>query len=158
MLHHSASPLLAVAVALTAFGILTAPVLAQETGTDIPKNSYYKDPLTKAERGAIAEEENVTPNDGQASVPDAADDGVIPDAAIDQGKDAKAQPAAPADTKTAKKESEAQIILDQSKKSDKVTKQGLADCLKDWDPQSQMSKSEWAASCRSTLEYFPDGQ
>jgi hypothetical protein len=39
-----------------------------------------------------------------------------------------------------------------------VTKKGLADCLKDWDPQTQMSKSEWAESCRTTLEYFPDGQ
>ena len=55
-------------------------------------------------------------------------------------------------------ESEANAILDESKKDFKVTKKSLADCLKDWDPQTQMSKSEWAESCRTTLEYFPDGQ
>jgi hypothetical protein len=30
--------------------------------------------------------------------------------------------------------------------------------MKDWDPQTQMSKAEWKESCRTTLEYFPDGQ
>ena len=59
---------------------------------------------------------------------------------------------------TKRGESEANAILDESKKDFKVTKKGLADCLKDWDPQTQMSKAEWAESCRTTLEYFPDGQ
>ena len=150
----SASPLLVIAAAM-AVGILASPLAAQETGADIPKNSYYKDSLTSDERSAIAEEENVSPDDGTPSVPNRQDDGVIPDAAIDQGKDTKQ--AAPADAKTAKKESEAQIILDDAKKNDKVTSQDLANCMKDWDPQSQMSKSEWKESCRTTLEYFPEG-
>ncbi len=157
-MHNSASPLLAAVVAITAFGILTAPVMAQETGADIPKNSYYKDPLTKAERNAIAEEEDVSPNDGSLSVPPPQDQGVIPDAA---DKADRANAANPGTDKAAGKkpaESEAEIILDQSKKNDKLTKQDMASCLKDWDPQSQMSKAEWAESCRTTLEYFPDGQ
>jgi hypothetical protein len=158
-MHNSVSPLLTVAVAMTAFGILTAPVMAQETGADIPKNSYYKDPLTKAERNAIAEEEDVSPNDGSASVPAQQDQGVIPDAADKADSTNVGTPDAAkqgAQKKTA--ESEADIILDQSKKNDKVTKEDMANCMKDWDPQSQMSKAEWKESCRTTLEYFPDGQ
>ena len=53
---------------------------------------------------------------------------------------------------------EADAILDESKKDFKVTKRGLGDCMKDWDPQTQMSKAEWEESCRTTLEYFPDGR
>jgi len=160
-MHNSVSPLLAVAVAVAigTFGTLAAPVMAQETGADIPKNSYYKDPLTKTERDAIAEEEDVSPNDGSPSVPAPQDQGVIPDAADEADR---ANSGAPdADKGASKKktaESEADIILDQSKKNDKVTKEDMARCLKDWDPQSQMSKSEWAESCRTTLEYFPEGQ
>lgn len=158
-MHNSAFRLLAAVVAITAFGILTAPVMAQVTGADIPKNSYYKDPLTKAERNAIAEEENVSPNDGSPSVPAPQDQGVIPDAAdkVDSkniGTPDAAKQGAP--KKTA--ESEADIILDQSKKNYKVTEQDMANCLKDWDAQSQMSKAEWKESCRTTLEYYPEGQ
>ena len=148
-MYASKSPLLALA-ALAALGIFSAPVSA----ADVPKNSYYNDPLTATERSGIAEEENVSPNDGRASVPNAADDGVIPDAAIDQGKDAKT----PVKSEPKKGESEAEVVLDDAKKNDKVTKQGLADCMKDWDPQTQMSKEEWKESCRTTLEYFPDGR
>jgi hypothetical protein len=149
---YASKSLLAVAAAITALGILSAPVLAAETAADVPKDSYYNDPLTATERSGIAQEENVSPNDGRASVPNAADDGVIPDAAIDQGKDAKA----PVKSEPKKGESEAEVVLDDAKKNDKVTKQGLADCMKDWDPQTQMSKAEWKESCRTTLEYFPD--
>lgn len=156
-MHNSASPLLAVAAAITAFGILTAPVMAQETGADIPKNSYYKDPLTKAERDAIAEEENVSPNDGSPSVPAPQDQGVIPDAAVDS-KNVGTPDAAKQGATKKTAESEADVILDQSKKNYKVTEEDMARCMKDWDPQSQMSKAEWAESCRTTLEYFPEGQ
>ena len=145
-------------------GILSVPVLAAETGADIPKDTYYNDPLTRAERSGIAQEENVSPNDGRASVPNAQDEGVIPDAAD------KADRKAATETQEqnlqqdvnggAKRrgENEADAILDESKKDFKVTKRGLEDCLKDWDPQTQMSKAEWEESCRTTLEYFPDGQ
>jgi len=153
---YASKSLLAVAAAVTALGLLSAPVLAAESAADIPKDSYYNDPLTATERSGIAEEENVSPNDGRASVPNAADDGVIPDAAIDQSKDAKLQPTAPVTSEPKKGESEAEVVLDDAKKTDKVTKQGLADCMKDWDPQTQMSKAEWKESCRTTLEYFPD--
>lgn len=154
-MYASKSPLLAVAI--TVLGMLSAPVLAAESAADIPKDSYYNDPLTATERSAIAEEENVSPNDGRASVPNAADDGVIPDAAIDQRKDAKL-PTAPATSEPKKGKSEAEVVLDDAKKNDKVTKKDLAGCLNDWDPQTQMSKAEWAESCRTTLEYFPEGQ
>ena len=51
---------------------------------------------------------------------------------------------------------EAEVILKDSKKDLKVTRKDFAGCMKDWGPQTQMTKDEWAASCRSTLEYFPD--
>ena len=28
--------------------------------------------------------------------------------------------------------------------------------MNQWGPQTQMTKEEWAASCRSTLRYFPE--
>ena len=48
------------------------------------------------------------------------------------------------------------MILDKSKKNDRVTGKDVSDCEKQWDPQTQMSKQEWAESCRTTLEYFPE--
>ena len=53
------------------------------------------------------------------------------------------------------KTDEAEIIIEDSRRNLKVTRKDFADCMKDWGPQTQMSKDEWAASCRSTLEYFP---
>ena len=162
-MYASNSPLLALA-AIAALGVFSAPAGAAEAAADVPKNSYYNDPLTATERSGIAEEENVSPNDGRASVPNAADDGVIPDAA--DKADRKAATETPEQNRkedidrSAEKrgETEADAILDESKKDFKVTNQGLADCLKDWDPQTQMSKAEWKESCRTTLEYFPDGK
>jgi len=29
-------------------------------------------------------------------------------------------------------------------------------CMKDWDPEAQMTKEEWKASCKRTLKYFPE--
>ena len=54
-------------------------------------------------------------------------------------------------------ESEADVILDDAKKNDQVTRKDVSDCIGQWDPQTQMSKTEWANSCRTTLEYFPEG-
>ena len=162
-MYASKSPLLA-AAAVIALGILSAPVLAAETAADVPKDSYYDDPLTATERSGIAQEENVSPNDGRASVPNAKDEGVIPDAAdkADQKAATETQEQnLQKDVNSGAKrsgESEADAILDESKKDFKVTKRSLEDCLKDWDPQTQMSKTEWKESCRTTLEYFPDGQ
>jgi hypothetical protein len=140
------------AAVLIAIGTLTGPALAQVSGADIPKDSYHDNPLTPAERNAIAEEENVSPNDGRPSVPDAADRGVIPDAVEDGGAATPAEK--PGHRKTA--ESEADVILDESKKNARVTAKDLSECEKQWDPQTQMSKQEWAESCRTTLEYFPE--
>ena len=70
-MYASRMPLLAVAAAIAAAGILSATVLAAETAAEIPKNSYYNDPLTATERSGIAQEENVSPSDGRASVPNA---------------------------------------------------------------------------------------
>ena len=51
---------------------------------------------------------------------------------------------------------EAEVILKDSKKSDPESQKEVADCLKQWGPQTQMTKEEWAASCKSTLRYFPE--
>ena len=128
-MYASKTPLLMLA-AITAFGILSAPVGAAETAADVPKDSYYNDPLTAAERSGIAQEENVSPNDGRASVPNAADDGVIPDAA--DKADRKAATETPEQNRKedvdrgAVKggESEADAILDESKKDFKVIQEG----------------------------------
>ena len=155
---------LSLAVAGMAIALYAVPALTAEKATDIPKDTYYKDPLTASERSGIASEENVSPNDDRQSLPTPQDEGVIPDAGDKADRDAVIETPAQnlkEDTdRSAEKrgESEADAILDESKKDFKVTKKGLADCLKDWDPQTQMSKAEWAESCRTTLEYFPDGQ
>ena len=162
-MYATNSPLLALA-AIAALGIFSASVGAAETAADVPKNSYHNDPLTATERSGIAEEENVSPNDGRASVPNAADEGVIPDAADKADREAATETPEQnrkedVDRSAVKRgESEADAILDESKKDFKVTKRGLEDCMKDWDPQTQMSKAEWKESCRTTLEYFPDGK
>ena len=148
----------AVVSAVVAVAAIGGAALA-ESARDIPANSYYGDRLTGSERSGIAQEESVTPNDGRPSVPNTADDGVIPDAAIDQRAGA-AQGPAPSDEKAEHSGggSEADAVLRDSKKNYGVTKKDMAGCMKDWGPQTQMSKEEWAASCRTTLEYFPDGQ
>lgn len=156
--------LLSLAVAGMAIALYAVPALTAEKATDIPKDTYYKDPLTASERSGIASEENVSPNDDRQSLPTPQDEGVIPDAGDKADRDAAIETPAQnlkedTDRSAAKRgESEANAILDESKKDFKVTKKGLADCLKEWDPQTQMSKAEWAESCRTTLEYFPDGQ
>ena len=153
--NHSLSAVFAAVAALT---FLHGAAIA-ETAAEVPKDSYYNDPLTASERSGIAEEENVSPNDGRVSVPNAQDDGVIPDAVIDQSANAPkdGQPK-PETADKARGDDEADVVIQDSKKNFKVTKKDISDCMKDWGPQTQMSKEEWAASCRTTLEYFPDGQ
>jgi phosphoglycolate phosphatase-like HAD superfamily hydrolase len=51
---------------------------------------------------------------------------------------------------------EAARILQDSKKQDPETSKEIAECLNQWGPQTQMTKEEWAASCRQTLRYFPE--
>jgi hypothetical protein len=51
---------------------------------------------------------------------------------------------------------EAKEILKDSQKQDPETPKELAECMKQWGPNTQMTKEEWAASCRSTLNYFPE--
>ena len=51
---------------------------------------------------------------------------------------------------------EAEVILQDSKKQDPETPKEIAECMKQWGPNTQMSKEEWAASCRRTLQYFPE--
>ena len=167
MYTSRAAVLLAALALLSAFGVFAGPVLAQETGADIPKDSYYGDTLTPTERSGIAEEENVSPNDGRASVPDPADQGIIPDAADpEKGDTTVAAPPSgdlPGDVSTGKPgdpakqaESEADVIIDDSKKNFRVTQKDMDKCISQWDAQTQMTKEEWAESCRSTLQYFPE--
>ncbi len=51
---------------------------------------------------------------------------------------------------------EAEQILRDAQKQDAETPKEIAECLSQWDPSSQMTKEEWAASCKSTLRYFPE--
>jgi hypothetical protein len=51
---------------------------------------------------------------------------------------------------------EAEEILKDSQKQDPETPKELAECMKQWGPNTQMTKEEWAASCRRTLNYFPE--
>jgi len=53
---------------------------------------------------------------------------------------------------------EAEVILQDSKKQEPETPKEIAECLKQWGPNTQMTKEEWAASCRRTLQYFPEKQ
>lgn len=53
---------------------------------------------------------------------------------------------------------EAEVILQDSKKQDPETPKEIAECMSQWGPQTQMSKEEWAASCRRTLRYFPESR
>jgi hypothetical protein len=157
--------LLAAAALIGSLAILAGPTLAEEkvTGSEIPMNAYPDDTLTPEERSGIASEEDVSPNDGRASVPDAADQGIIPDAADPEKGDATvavpADDALPGDVSKGGKsgESESNVIIDDSKKNFRVSKKELDDCLGQWGPQTQMSKDEWAQSCRTTLQYFPEG-
>jgi hypothetical protein len=147
----SLSSLLA-AAAMTAAFSLAAPALAeQQMGASVPKSAYPNATLTTDEQSAIAEEESVTPNDGRPSVPPPLVKGIIPDAA-DEGT--VAEPATPKSTTTA--ESETEVILKDAQKNDRVTHTDISDCMRQWDPQTQMTREEWAASCRTTLQYFPD--
>ncbi|MEI9899298.1 MAG: hypothetical protein WDN31_03260 [Hyphomicrobium sp.] len=152
-------PLSAAIAAIAALTALAGVAIA-ETAAEVPKDSYYHDPLTPSEQSGISQEENVTPSDGRASVPNPQDDGIIPDAAIDQGNGASPGPSPLPETadKKVRDADEADVVIEDSKKDYKVTKKDMASCMKDWGPQTQMTKEEWAASCRTTLEYFPGGQ
>ena len=158
-MHTSNSPLLAVAAPSPRFRHPHRARPGAETGADIPKNSYYKDPLTKAERnahrrgGERLSQRRLTVRARPRTRASSPTPRTRPTAPTPRAPDADQ-----AGASEKKAESEADIILDQSKKNDKVTKQDMASCLKDWDPQTQMSKAEWTESCRTTLEYFPDGQ
>ena len=139
---------------IAAFSI-TGPAFAQaETGANVPANAYPGSTLTPEEKAGIAAEEDVTPNDGRPSVPPPLVKGIIPDAADQTPAAAPADPAA--GKSTTKVETESQVILNDAKKDDRVTGKDISECMREWDPQTQMTKEEWAASCRTTLEYFPE--
>ena len=53
---------------------------------------------------------------------------------------------------------EAEVILQDSKKQDPETPKEIAECMSQWGPQTQMTKEEWAASCRRTLRCFPESR
>ncbi len=53
---------------------------------------------------------------------------------------------------------EAEVILEDAKKSDPVTSVDLEACMKDWDPETRMTKNEWETSCKRTLKFFPDDE
>jgi hypothetical protein len=141
----SGSSLLAAAVLAVSFAL---PALAE---SNIPSNAYPGTTLTPDERSAISEEEAVTPNAGNKSSPPPGTVGIIPDANGPLSPDT-----GPADAQPKAAETEAQAIIEQSKKNVPVTKSDYDRCISQWDPQTQMSKQEWAQSCRTTLQYFPE--
>ena len=51
---------------------------------------------------------------------------------------------------------EAEEVLKDAKKNDPVTRAEYEKCLQQWEPQTQMTREQWAASCRATLKYFPE--
>jgi hypothetical protein len=162
----STSSLLAAASLIVALGMFTGPVRAEEPvgGSEARSTADYGNKLTPSERSGIRSEEDVSPDDGKASVPDPADQDVIPDAADpEKGDTTVTAPSGgnlPGDvpTKGGKStESEADVILEESKKNLRVGKAEYEKCLSQWDPQSQMTKEQWAESCRTTLQYFPEG-
>ena len=53
---------------------------------------------------------------------------------------------------------EAEVILEDAKKNDPVTAADLEACMKDWDPETRMTKKEWEVSCKRTLKYFPEDE
>ena len=55
-----------------------------------------------------------------------------------------------------KSSNETEVILQDFKKQDPETPKEITECMNQWGPQTQMTKDEWAASCRSTLRYFPE--
>ena len=57
---------------------------------------------------------------------------------------------------TCKLPAEADAILDESKKDFKVTERALEDCMKDWDPQTQMTKAEWKEARRTQRVEMPE--
>jgi len=143
----AAAPAIALAAALSALGTLAAPAFAEST--NVPTNSYYGRALGADEKDAIRQEEAVTPNDGKASVPPPGEEGTIPDAAAPGPKSSGAKP-------QQKPQTEAEVIIEDSKKVAPVTKKDFDECMQAWSPQTQMTKTEWAASCRTTLSYFPE--
>lgn len=146
-----------------ALGAFALPALAGETGADIPKNSYYGDTLSPSGRSGIASEEDVSPDDGRPSVPAPADQGVIPDAADPEKGDTTVNAPASGDlpgdapsSPSQRSKREADVIIDDSKKNFRVSQKELDECIGQWDPETQMTKEEWADSCRTTLQYFPE--
>ncbi|HUJ36242.1 MAG TPA: hypothetical protein VLW88_01020 [Hyphomicrobium sp.] len=49
---------------------------------------------------------------------------------------------------------EAEQILKDAQKQQPETAKEISECEKQWDAHTQMTKEEWAASCRTTLRYF----
>jgi len=111
--------------------IFSASALAAETAADLHSTHV-------SERSDIASGENASQGASQSSLRIAA------------AKTGKSSGAA-----RGGETNEAEAILKDSKKDFKVTHKDFADCMKDWGPQTQMTKKQWAASCRSTLQYFP---
>jgi hypothetical protein len=164
MRASSVSPLVAAATLFAALSTFTGLVVAEERikGSEVPNSATYGDQLTPGERSGIVSEEDVNPNDGNASVPPSDLQGIIPDAADrekgDKTVNAPADGALPGDTakKGGANKDEAEVILRQSKDNFRVGKQEYDRCVQQWDPQTQMTKQEWAQSCRTTLQYYPE--
>ncbi|HWJ72212.1 MAG TPA: hypothetical protein VNX29_03500 [Kaistia sp.] len=114
--------------------IFSASALAAETAADL----HSTHAAAVSERSDIASGENASQGASQSSLRIAA------------AKTGKSSGAA-----RGGETNEAEAILKDSKKDFKVTHKDFADCMKDWGPQTQMTKKQWAASCRSTLQYFP---
>jgi hypothetical protein len=115
-----------------ALGFTAGPGVAQNSAA--PEPQYKLSPL---EKEAVAEEEAISPNDGPTS-----------HKAIPGGEGTAPNQNVPA--------TEPSEVFENPKKTYPVTTSDLDECIKTWDPQTQMSKAEWKESCQRTLRYYPE--
>ena len=127
-----------------------------------PSNSYYGDKLTADERAGIASEEDVSPDDGKASVPPSDLQGVIPDAA-DPRRATRPSPSLPTmrcpATWTPRPRSRPRARPTSSstmpRRTIPVSRKEFDECVNQWGPQTQMTKESGRAAAARRCSTSP---
>jgi hypothetical protein len=60
------------------------------------------------------------------------------------------------DAPTPPADSDAEIQRELQPKQHTVTEADVANCMKSWDPQTQMSRQEYEEACKRSLKYYPE--
>lgn len=60
------------------------------------------------------------------------------------------------DATTPPADSDAEIQRELQPKPHTVTEADVAECMKSWDPQTQMSREEYEEACKRSLKYYPE--